>query len=319
MPEKSSTSAVGAYLIAQEPAGKKVESFLRVLFHLLDEYDVRYCVLHSWESLPEGLSSDLDLAAHRQDASKVSSVFQQLQAGGYTPVQCLNYFAHCYQFAFHWFEGDASKVAIVDLMFEHRRAGMIFATGDEIVANRHRHREFWIPSSRAEFGYLLAKKTWKRGASAGQVIRLRQLAAEIGLAEAEGIASQFLGTKSKKRIAQACAKGTVHEILANGRRELWKNALLRHPLTAIRFVVAECQRAVYRWLHPTGVLVAVLGPDGAGKSAVIDRLLADVGPLFRHQRLFHWRPGFLGHGKDAGPNLDPQGQIPRGALFSVFY
>ena len=42
--------------------------FLGCLFASLDASNVRYCVLHSWEDLPDHLPSDLDLAVHPDDA-----------------------------------------------------------------------------------------------------------------------------------------------------------------------------------------------------------------------------------------------------------
>ena len=48
-------------------SARSVADFLRTLFRLLDESEVRYCVLHSWYLLPEKLPSDLDLAVHPSD------------------------------------------------------------------------------------------------------------------------------------------------------------------------------------------------------------------------------------------------------------
>ena len=49
--------------------------FLRSLFQLLNNSGVRYCVLHSWKELPEHLHTDLDMAVHPQDSSRLSWVF----------------------------------------------------------------------------------------------------------------------------------------------------------------------------------------------------------------------------------------------------
>src|ERR1700686_3343196 len=40
--------------------GHSLSHFLCLLFKLLDEDGTRYCVLHSWQGLPDELPSDLD-------------------------------------------------------------------------------------------------------------------------------------------------------------------------------------------------------------------------------------------------------------------
>jgi len=56
------------------PATPARTNFLRVLFRLLDEHEIRYCVLHSYKRLPEELPSDLDLALHPGDARRLAAV-----------------------------------------------------------------------------------------------------------------------------------------------------------------------------------------------------------------------------------------------------
>src|ERR1043166_2672722 len=74
------------------------EDFLSTLFSTLDSNQVRYCVLHSWEELPQNLSSDLDIAVNPQDDRNLGSVFRLLQKKGYWLVQVINYFVEAYCF-----------------------------------------------------------------------------------------------------------------------------------------------------------------------------------------------------------------------------
>lgn len=324
MPEKSSISAVGAYPIAQERAGKNAESFLRALFHLLDEHDVRYCVLHSWESLPERLSSDLDLAVRRDDAQKLVTVFQELHGLGYIATQCINYLTHGFGLAFCWFDGSTPETALVDVIFEHRRGGLILATGEELVADRKRHGCFWISAPGTEFGYLLAKKTWKRRASPKQAVRLKYLVGKIGQDEAERIACRFLSPAAAARIVEACVDGTIHTELQTGPRELRRSALVRFPLRAIRQLAEESRRFVARSMRPAGILIAVLGPDGAGKSSVVDSLTAEFICPYRRRYVYHWRPQVIAGRKSSGPITEPHARPLRGwfssmALLLVFF
>src|ERR1700734_1941109 len=59
--------------------GQSTADFLRRLFRLLNQFGVRYCVIHSWEGLPEHLGSDLDLAVHPDDKALITSIIDELK------------------------------------------------------------------------------------------------------------------------------------------------------------------------------------------------------------------------------------------------
>jgi thymidylate kinase len=64
--------------------------------------------------------------------------------------------------------------------------------------------------------------------------------------------------------------------------------------------------------------VAVFGPDGAGKSAVIEQLAHEISLSFHGIQQFHFRPMFRRQQKDSQPVTQPHGKPPRGVLASVF-
>ena len=67
-----------------------------------------------------------------------------------------------------------------------------------------------------------------------------------------------------------------------------------------------------------GLWVAVFGPDGAGKSAVIKYLAADPTMPFRGTEQFHFRPMFRRHWDESPPATAPHARPSRNALLSIF-
>jgi thymidylate kinase len=298
-----------------EPSRSR-KDFLFTLFSALDSNQVRYCVLHSWEGLPEELPSDLDLGVHPSDIQNLPSVFRALGAKGYRPVQCFNYFAKAFYFIFAWFEGAKPTFVAVDIISEHRRSGLIVPSGEALVAGRSKQSIFWIPDPAVEFAYLLAKKTWKGSASPRQVQRLKLLVAVLGRTKAETIAHDLFRERWKRKVVEACANGEVGETLSKLRMQPWLTSLARSPLKLLLYLFHEGFRLLSRWFQPTGLFVALLGPDGVGKSTIARELIQLWSPGFRRHRIFHWRPSLIGRMRDSRVT-EPHEKPVRGTLKSV--
>jgi thymidylate kinase len=299
---------------------RSLPDFLRSLFRLLDESGVRYCVLHSWDQLPEELHSDLDLAVHPEDKHKLPTIFESLWHKGYTCFQCLNHSVTGHFFVFYWAEGSGVKTAAVDLVFDHRRSGLILSTSEKMVDGRRRHGDFWIPSAEVEFAYLLAKKSWKGRAPAAQSLRLKQLVEILGSAKAEKIAGEIFPSEWRKLAVQACLNESIAEDLVHARAKFWKTSWSRRPFKLMGYLVMQLVWGIRRCVQPTGILIAVLGPDGVGKSTVIAGLTETLQLGFwRRCKLFHSRPQTLFRKKDTGINITPHAKPARGRLLSMAY
>lgn len=300
-------------------ASSHTSEFLRVLFRLLDEHSVRYCVLHSWESLPFELLSDLDVAVHPEDRLKLPIVFRRLQDSGYLLIQCFNYSVSAFYFIFCWFDGLSLRTVPLDFIFEHWRSGLSVLSVPEVLAHRERYGDMWIPSPPHQFAYLLAKKTWKGKASDAQVQRLKCLVESLGQPEAEAIAGGIFLKQWNREVVAACLQGSLPETLERTRKLPWLTAALRHPLGLVIHTWQQARRLAHRWLYPTGVLIAVLGPDGSGKDTVIQGMTQEIRRGFRRMVFYHWRPNLILSRKSARPVTDPHANLPRGAIVSCLY
>ncbi len=102
------------------------------------------------------------------------------------------------------------------------------------------------------------------------------------------------------------------------RSVLWWRAFLRSPVATLRGWLRFWAMEAGLRIWPPVPWVAVLGPDGSGKSSLLaalkDRL--DRGRPFVQVRLGHWRPGRIMGGRASGPVEDPHGMPPRGTLAS---
>lgn len=300
------------------PTPNSKQAFLRALFRALDGHNVCYCMLNSWEGLPEDLSSDVDIAIQPSDHAKLSAVFGELRDQGFLPVQCLNFAVNAYYFVFYWFQGLPLESIAVAVMFEHRRGGLILTSGEKLVTGRIRRDSVWISNPKVELHYLLSKTTLKGEVPPHQQTRFKSLVDEIGASQAEQVVRELYGKKWQRRVVEACLEGTLPSIITDLARALRCRAALRHPLNPIRNLFGDSVRLFRRWLEPTGVFLVVLGPDGVGKSTLLGQLVEKLGPAFRRHQVFHFRPQLIKPGKETGrPITNPHAKQVRGTFASV--
>jgi thymidylate kinase len=289
-------------------SGISRQALLCLLFAELDARRLRYCVLHSFENLPEVLTSDLDIAVASGDFPRLSDVLIALEARGYRAVQCLNYAVGGYYFVFAWTEESSVRTVAIDFIAEHREGKLILTSGDELVEGRRRFRDFWIPAASAEYRYLLSKKVLKGVLCAHQARRLAELATELGPAEARAVCIRLFGKRWGARAAAESVKSTFGCILRELRLRLWWQTIVRRPWMPMWYHVTDFPRLLRRLTQPTGFLIAVLGPDGVGKSTLIDKLGTQLEGAFRCREVFHWRPKVLFADKP-GPVLRPHAHV----------
>jgi thymidylate kinase len=263
------------------------------LFAELAARRVRYCVLHSYKNLPEAPASDLDIAVADGEFRRLPEVFAALDARGYHAVQCVNYAVRGHYFIFSWTSGSTVRTAAVDFISEHREGKLILTSGDELVRGRRPFRDFWIPSAAAEYRYLLAKKVLKGSLRSPQAHRLAELAIELGPDEARKVCARLFGRYWGALAAEASVAGTLGDLLGHLKLRLWIRVLARQPWMPIWYQITDLPRIVARLARPTGFVVAVLGPDGAGKSTLIASVGEQLEGIFRSRHVFHWRPQLL--------------------------
>ena len=83
------------------------------------------------------------------------------------------------------------------------------------------------------------------------------------------------GRRLGRQLLQLAERGEPErsvELARRCRRAIWVRALRRRPLATLRDALNHYAAEARRWKCPPGLAVAVLGPDGSGKSAVCSAL-----------------------------------------------
>jgi len=290
---------------------------LKSILDILDKQKLKYCILHGWQFLPDHLPSDLDIAVNLKDLDTLEKTLFRHKNGRL--VQLLQHESSCFYFVIASGEEDTIQFTLVDVATDYRRGGQVLLTADELLAERKKWNGFYIASPRIEFAYLLIKKILKDEIPKHQKQRLGSLIQELG-DQSRTIAMNLFGKKFGDRIISWISADEWDALESNlphlKKALLWQN-VRRDPLSLLHYWIPELKRVWRRWRYPTGLFVAVLGPDGAGKSTLIQNLQKDISGAFRRTIVSHLRPRILGIQKDNSPVTDPHGQPPRSCWLSI--
>jgi len=212
----------------------------------------------------------------------------------------------------------------LDVCCDFRSPGAVFMSPEEFLAHRRRFRQaLWIPAPATEFAYYLVKRLAKslrlKPFDASQGARLSELYREDPTGCLRQLA-RFFPAGEARLIAAAAESGHWEPICRQSAR-LFKSMLRKmgreHPLNVLRYWVDEIWRRITRIAQPTGLMVALLGPDGAGKTTLMARVKHDLSQVFRHDRSYHLRPHLEGARRVPGGVSDPHAEPPRGAIPSL--
>ena len=277
-----------------------------------------YCILHAWQGLPEYLPSDLDIVIAPDDLPRLENAL--LEVVGARLVNLLQHESACYYFVLALRDGEGLWFLPVDAATDYRRDGRVWFSAEDLLHGRQRWKEFWVAAPEVEFKYLLVKKILKGSVPEHAAERLGDLTRELG-GKAEEITVDLLGSQLGEQAVRWMETGAWEEF-QNHIRELQK-ALKRQifrkdPFNVLRYWLPEVRRIWQRWWYPTGLFVAVLGPDGSGKSTLISYLERDLKGAFRRTTVFHLMPGLLRERANSGPVTDPHGKSPRSLPASFF-
>lgn len=312
-------SVPGTRQAADVVAGARRQMFL-AFCATLESQGIRYVILAGYQGYPDQIDSDVDFMVSEADFSRLPAILNDPDnvAGGRL-VQMLQHETSACYYVLAKQLGKQIAYLHPDAAADYRRNGRLWLRSETVLASRRKTPAgFWVPAAAVEFEYYLVKRLDKALLEARHLDALAALITEDRagcLAVLQRLTTHDLWEKVAGAIvrhdlawfAERC--GELKAVLQHGHA--------RESLSErVHGRLADTLRKVRRILQPTGLVIAVLGPDGSGKTTVIEHLEHELAPAFRRVRRFHLRPHF--GGSSTGPAVSaPHNQGPRGRLAST--
>jgi thymidylate kinase len=260
------------------------------LGRILQGLPIEYCILHGWDADASCLSSDLDIVVAPKDLTAFETALDISSFVGIS--QLLHYESTGYFFLARLPTTQGIAFAEFDVGIDYRRDGLVYLSNADLLKNRRLWNDLWIASTESEFAYLLVKRICKQSISARQANCFLELQVELG-ERSFAVCRQLVGTRWAKRVVGWIATSDLTAFETNLprlRRALRWRRLICDPLSPVRYWWQEVVRLQLRLRYPTGLLVAILGPDGAGKTTLIEGLKRELSGTFRSIQGFRFRP-----------------------------
>lgn len=298
------------------------KDIFETLIHVLEEAAVPYCILSGYDGYPNQIGSDIDFMTLPEWLDRLPGLMLAVarRSGGHL-VQCLVHETTASFFVIARQEGSHVTYLHPDASTDYRRNGRLWLRAAEVLPKRQRHANgFWVPAPADAFTYYLIKKVDKGHLDEDQAVQLSRRFCEDPEAAASSLRNLLppLGARIVEQAARSGKWSTVRRALPLLRKALRRRSEEQTLQERFSQAAGEVRRTLERIVLPSGLTIAVLGPDGSGKSSVAAQVSAELAQAFRRARYQHLKPRLWATKPSATSAVtDPHAKPVRGRALST--
>ncbi len=289
------------------------------LLSCIDRLGVLYAVLHGAEDLYGSPASDIDMVVASDHVPRVLS--EIAASDEFCLLQCIEYEAECYGLVLGVRSASGNQnYLVLDICSDYRWGGRIIFPQHTLLARRIRTRDFYSVAPETEVAFLLVKKLYEKDhVPFHQRQRISELVAALGPKADEQVKVTF-GEHMGETLMGWLRQNNWHAIESNisSLRRALRRTVSRHDRwNHLRYWCSELARRSRRIAQPTGLHIAFLGPDGAGKSTLVGLTVSGLGAAFRQSTVFHFRPQLVPKRNTPNQTTMPHSQAPYSLIRSL--
>ena len=272
---------------------------LSYLFDYFNNSNVEYCVMNNYENMPEIIPTDVDIAIDNDTLKKLDTILANISAR--YNVEIIQKIWHGYRkFAYILspLKIDSPFRLQLDFFVDFSGKGYPNLISNNILLkNRKSFKNFYVPDPTVELLFLFIRRIIKNDMVNRHTDKMIILINEIGYERARGIFSEIFGDEISNTILELIKSNNISEFQKNLNKyrkalKKWskKNTSIGYR---INYLLTQVRRFSIRLRYPVGFSIALLGPDGSGKSTIAKHILERVSGSFHGEKIQYWRPYLL--------------------------
>lgn len=259
---------------------------IHILLKYLQQKAINYAIISGYENLFNNKLNigDIDILFKKQDFLNIESILKDFcLLEGFKIVQI--YHQEVYAKNIFIFNPKTTELLNLDIYGKLHRKQTCFFSETEIFENLSFYKGINILTTHQEFLHYLIKKIDKNDITDSVFNYLYRLFFK------EKTRCKSIIKKSFKNMSMII----IEAFETNNKKKLvehirvLKKDIIANPQLSIIYKIKNKLRILKRIIKPTGMSICFLGPDGSGKSTIINGLLKKTLP-YRKTAYFHLKP-----------------------------
>lgn len=287
-------------------------NLFELYFTALTKTGIPYAITGRTENYPENIYSDIDIIIPTNKFQKFWDFMRKSQISGVDWIQVISHEYSAHYCIVTFSDGYKHQLIKPDVCSDYYRKGSLFIEAEYLLKNRiFNSKGFYQLAPDREFIYYLLKKVDKGNINQEQFSHLKKQW-EQNSSACKIAMKPFFSERNKNLISQSIESNNIDGFCRNF--DLLRSDIHQSLKFSLKDFGLKVVNRIIRILQPTGLVVAFMGPDGCGKTTIINGVKKDLSDTFRQYKQFHLFPKDT---KVNGHNLDPHAMKERGLLGSI--
>ncbi len=264
----------------------ELKKYLDWIFDYFEKENIAFVVLRNYEYLPEeNIGGDIDILVDKSSIRRVENILLEFKHRYSLRLLPIIRRSYVYNYRFYKYEVDTQDLfsLLIDIHTNEEAYSFIYLSGKEILQRRRRYKSFYISDPVDE-----AIISWFSSYLSGGFIKTKYISKILN--SIDNFPEEFLSTLSSI-IGKKLSQKTMSLIKKEGIRSTiiirksiflkiivnsFKKRLLKQFMNSIFFLYKELQIRI----NPPGRIVAIIGPDGCGKSTIASATFKKISGIF---------------------------------------